>query len=109
MSESILVDFKAVRRPGNGVDLICKRTSDPTWPPDGHQYDNLKQLLGTMSGILGMPEGGLDILRTDVLPNQLVTAEQLHQLRLPNFNMASAFPSYQNIDVFPGDDAPEDE
>jgi hypothetical protein len=107
MSEPITVDFRAVKRPGNGVDLLCKRTTDQAWPPDGHQYANWKQLLGTMSGILEVPEGDLDILRTDVLPSQLVTAEQLHRLRLPNFNMVSAFPSYQNID--PGDDDPDED
>ncbi len=83
------------------MELLCKRMSDVAWPRDGRQYDNWKQLLGTMSDILGRPEKDFDALRTSdyAIEDQHVTTQQLKLFGFPNLDMTSKHSSYQNIDA----------
>jgi hypothetical protein len=101
MNESICVCFKAETRQGTQVELFCKRCDDAMWPPSGRGYANWKQLLGTMSEILGVPEESLDILRAPgrALENRPVTTQQLKLFGFPNLDMTSTHPSYQSIDI----------
>ena len=102
------IDFSAVKQADGSPVLFGKETRDPDWPPQGRLFSGWLELIQLMSGILGRPISDLNVLRTSTLREQFVTAEQLHQLRLPNFNMASEFPSYQGVDFSPDDDPDED-
>jgi hypothetical protein len=102
------VDLKVDKQPDGSLILFGKETSETNWPPQGRAFARWMELLSATGGALERDARGFDILRTDVLRDQLITTEQLHRLRLPNFNMAGEFPSYQGVD-FPPDDDPEEE
>ncbi len=101
MGSSIIVEFRAVKRAGDGVDLFCKMATDAEWPETGREYANWKQLLGTMSEILARPEGEFNALRSAdcVLSGQVLTSQQLKLFGFPNLDMTSAHPSYQGSDA----------
>ena len=103
MSVSLIAVFRAAKASGDKVSLYCKLESETEWPKEGQTYHNWKQLLGSMSDILGRPESEFDALRLSgfELGKQRVTTQQLKLFGFPNLDMLPYHQSYQGIDASP--------
>jgi hypothetical protein len=85
MNEILSVAFRVIDQSGYPY-LYCKEMMSGRWEDAGRRFDNLQQLIGTMSTILERPKVDFDELGSGkILENQVVTRQKLHDLRLPGF------------------------